>query len=187
MNGSFVWCLGVALTFASACIVDHDDPCGPRQVETQGDYAGCVCARGYVWSSDGTRCVRCGENQVARNGECVCEQGFARPSSSAACAPITDGATEDASESTDASGPPENTGEGTSCSGASDCEGLDASVCQTLAAPNICLIQGCATGERVCSASSVCCSFADFAPLAGTNGLCVPEGNCIGPGKPVSP
>jgi hypothetical protein len=33
----------------------------------------------------------------------------------------------------------------------------------------------------------VCCSFADFAPLASTNGICTPPTMCIAPGKQVDP
>jgi hypothetical protein len=178
--------LGSALMLLAGCIVDEDAPCGPRQVKVDGLYEGCVCQRGYVWTAEGDRCVKCGRNEVVRGGACVCDEGFERTGSGAPCVAIEDAAMPDAEAPVEA-GPPAETGEGTACTTSADCEGLYATFCMTLQAPSMCLIQNCANGEYVCTASRICCSFAGFAPLESTNGLCIPAANCIGPGKPVAP
>jgi hypothetical protein len=173
----------VLLLLIASCIVDSDHPCGEQQVELTGMYVGCVCKPGYVFSADGKQCVKCAEHEVVRAGECVCDEGFARANSSAACEPLADAgqpAPEDAAI-------PAVTGEGTACTTSADCEGLYATYCVTLLPPSRCIIQGCATGERKCPTNEVCCSFDDFAPLASTHGICSPPSMCVSPGKQVDP
>ena len=159
-----VWSLAVALTFLAACIVDTNDPCGDHQVKTTGEFLGCVCQPGYAFSADGKRCVKAAEDAGAK-----------------------DSGDEDAAEPTDPNPPSGPTGEMSPCTSSDDCAGFYATFCQTLQAPSICLIQGCATGERRCVGSSICCSFPSFPPLAVTNGICVPADSCISPGMPVTP
>ncbi len=185
MRGLYFQYAGIALVLVAGCIVDPDKPCGDKQEQTTGEFQGCVCAAGHAWSSDGKRCVACGRNEVVREGACVCEEGFERANSGAACEAVEDASTEDTG--TDEAPPTGSTGEGTPCTTSVDCEGLYATYCVTLQAPNVCLVQGCATGERTCSAPNVCCSFETLPPLASTNGLCLPAANCIGPGKQVDP
>jgi hypothetical protein len=149
-------------------------------MELAGRYVGCICEPGYVFSSDGKRCVKCGAHEVVRDNACVCDDGYARARAGEACEEIADASTVDASV-------PESTGEGTACTTSADCEGLYANYCVTLLPPSTCIIQGCATGERKCPGASVCCDFTDFAALASTHGICTPEAMCIAPGKKVDP
>lgn len=183
-----LYLLGLAAVFAisASCLVDHDSPCGERQVALEGYYVGCICEPGSVFSMDGKRCVRCGDHEVVRDNACVCDDGYARTRSSEPCQPATDAATQDDAEAgaAEPSGP---TGEGTACTTSADCEGLYATYCVTLLPPSTCVIQGCVTGERKCPAPSVCCDFNAFAPLASTNGICTPAAMCSAPGVQVDP
>ncbi|HKU42515.1 MAG TPA: hypothetical protein VJR89_30365, partial [Polyangiales bacterium] len=164
-----------------ACLVDEDQPCGDEFVELSGIYGGCVCPRGSVLDAQGKRCKKCGAHEKAQNDVCVCDEGYERPSGGGACALIQDSGSADASDTPD--GPP--SGEGESCETSADCASYAATFCQNLQAPFVCLVQGCATGQRSCSGSYVCCSFPDIPPLAGANGLCIPESNCAPFGKVV--
>lgn len=170
------------LLLLAGCIVHSDDRCGERQVELKGSYMGCVCEPGYVFTADGKYCVKCGAHEVVREGACVCDDGYARANSAAACEPALDAATP-----ADDGAVPEMTGEGTECTTSADCESLYATYCVTLLPPSRCVIQGCASGERKCPGGTVCCSFDDFAPLASTNGICSPPAMCVAPGKQVDP
>ena len=177
-----LWCLPIVLSVLAGCIVDGDDRCGQRQIELKGMYVGCVCEPGYVFSSDGSRCVKCGEHETVRDNACVCDEGYARANSNAACEPISDGAGPNTAED---GAVPADTGEGTDCTTSADCEGLYATYCVTLLPPSRCVIEGCASGERICPGGTVCCSFEDFAPLASTGGICSPPAMCVAPGKQV--
>ena len=186
MRMSRLWCPPAVLLLVTGCIVHSDDRCGERQVELKGMYLGCVCEPGYVFTSDGKYCVKCGEHETTRDGACVCEDGFARASSNSACEPRADAAVAADAAAEDAA-IPAITGEGTSCATSADCEGLYATYCVTLLPPSRCVIQGCASGERKCPGGTVCCSFDSFAPLASTNGICSPPAMCVAPGKQVDP
>jgi hypothetical protein len=177
----YLWCLAAAFAFIASCVVSGDDRCGERQVEQKGEYQGCICEPGFVFSTDGKRCVQCGDHEVVRDSVCVCDDGYARPSNGKPCEAVVDAGPQDAASA------PGETGEGTACTTSADCEGLYATYCVTLLPPSTCIIQGCATGERTCPGSSVCCDFADFAALASTNGICTPPAMCIAPGKRVDP
>jgi hypothetical protein len=78
-------CLGgLAGLIATACVYDPDDRCGPHQEPIDNDR--CVCEAGYVPGDGG--CVPCVENEMERNGECVCVDGYARPADGAVCEEI---------------------------------------------------------------------------------------------------
>lgn len=178
---------GLLLSNAN-CIVDPDQPCDENQVEHKGTIAGCVCAPGTVPTADNKGCEPCGEHEEAQGGGCVCASGYQRPRAGAACEEIVDSGRPDQADDAGDDLPMYTfTGEGMPCSSAADCEGYDATFCQTLAAPNVCLIQGCETGMRPCPESEVCCSFAGFALLESTNGLCTPADSCVSPGMVVTP
>lgn len=184
MRKRYLAYVAAAAVLATACIVDSDDHCGKRQMELEGKYVGCICEPGYVFSMDGKRCVACGDHEIVRDNACVCDDGYARARAGESCQLVADAGTSDTSNGSEV---PASTGEGTACTTSADCEGLYATYCVTLLPPSTCVIQGCASGERKCPASSVCCSFADFAPLASTNGICTPPTMCIAPGKQVDP
>lgn len=77
----------------SSCIL-AGERCGPNQVLKEGDdYSLCVCEPGRIVSKDGSRCVSCGANEVARDDACVCDSGFARASADGACVRVDLGAT----------------------------------------------------------------------------------------------
>ena len=160
---------GAVLLMAGACIVDEDKPCGAGQVKYANDFEGCVCAQGLVPNTDGVGCHACASGEVVVGDRCV-----AMPA--------------DAGSSGMDAGPSSGSrGEGETCTGPSDCASFDATYCQMLQAPFVCLVQGCATGEHRCSGERVCCDFAALPLLAATNGLCVPSGSCPAPGKVVTP
>jgi len=118
----------------------------------------------------------------------VCATGYERASATAACEMIVDSGQPDEGEDAGAGEPQYTfTGEGMACTSAADCEGYDATFCQTLQAPNVCLIQGCESADRPCPESEVCCSFAGFALLEATHGLCIPADSCMAPGMVVTP
>ena len=167
----------------ASCIVDRDKPCDSHQVELEGRLTGCVCAPDAVPNAAADGCVPCAEHEQVRGGVCVCESGYAKPQPDSACAPIVDAGQSDGGGASGA-GP---SGEGMPCDGPADCADYAASYCQTIIAPHVCLVQGCASGVSRCSGSNVCCSFDDFALLASTHGLCIPEANCVAPGKVVNP
>lgn len=77
---------GLASLWASACVYDPDERCGPRQVLIDNDR--CVCEAGFVPGEGG--CVTCGENEQESGGECLCVEGYARPAEGAACEEIPD-------------------------------------------------------------------------------------------------
>jgi hypothetical protein len=180
------WYLSALIALVAGCLVDSDRPCGDELVELPGLYMGCVCPRGSVFDPESKRCTSCRDHEKVSDNVCVCVSGYMRPRTGAACTPIEDTGVADASDVADASSQAP-TGEGESCKTSADCASYDATFCQTVQAPNVCLVQGCATGETRCSPANVCCSFADFPPFAAANGLCIPERNCIGPGKVVKP
>ena len=184
MRKRYLGCVAAAAVLITACLVDSDDRCGERQKELEGPYVGCTCEPGYVFTSDGKRCVECGAHEIVRDNACVCDEGYSRARAGESCEATADAGM---SESTTGSEVPAVTGEGTACTTSADCEGLYATYCVTLLPPSTCVIQGCASGERKCPGSSVCFSFADFAPLASTNGICTPPTMCISPGKQVDP
>jgi hypothetical protein len=79
----FLWCGSVGL-LGSACLYDPDDRCGPHQVSIAEDR--CECEAGFVPGAQG--CVPCGDNEAESGGECVCVDGYARPSEGAPCESI---------------------------------------------------------------------------------------------------
>jgi hypothetical protein len=128
LSGLLAVC-GLLGIIASACVYDSSDRCGPNQRSISSDR--CVCADGFVPGTNG--CMPCGEHELAFNGACVCEDGYARASAAEACEPIPDelGAACD-TESTPCAAEKYSlchVNDGTSgyctntCSSASDCDG----------------------------------------------------------------
>ena len=168
-----------ALSLVSGCLLD-EQRCGTNQVETEGrDQAelrgidGCVCRPGFVPASDLQGCVACGANEEPLNGTCSCAPGFQRAPTGGACVPRKAG------------GAPATLpmGEGRLCSSASDCAGTDATFCQTLIEPHICITQGCMDDPSRCAGSRVCCEFPGVAQLLPARGLCLLPAVCTAPGK----
>ncbi len=85
-----------ALIFATGCLYDGDDRCGPGEV--LGD-TGCICADGLVPIARPITaldpnvevpregCQACGDNERADGESCVCADGFERAAEGAACMP----------------------------------------------------------------------------------------------------
>jgi hypothetical protein len=182
MAGRYVMWWGAIALIATSCILD-DERCGEGQVEYADRFDGCVCDSGYVPNADGIGCRRCGDHEEAKSGMCVCEEGYARPSASEACAPEPDAGDTDAS-----SGPTTgSSGQDMACTSSADCEGFDADYCMTLAPSPVCLVTGCARGEALCAEGRDCCEITVLPELAATGGLCVPAGTCMAPGMVVNP
>ena len=192
--------------FASACLVDTEQPCGDRLVETES--GACVCPEGTV-STEG-RCSACGENEHAAGGQCVCNAGFGRSQSGASCAPSASPADCDPDsgqecpnesvvcESTaDCAEPrlcdvyaggqcvPPPEGLGQSCASDSDCAGTEATYCEVFSTLT-CVVERCEEANGVCPGDLVCC---DYEILSRS--LCVPpdalsDGNCPAPGVRIA-
>lgn len=76
----------VASVLASCIVEDGDKACGPHQTRVSGEGARyCECESGYVLDADKQTCIPCGEHEESFNGECVCVEGYARPSEGAPC------------------------------------------------------------------------------------------------------
>ena len=168
-----------ALTLASGCLLD-ERRCGENQVETEGQSGvqlrgidGCICKPGFVPAADLQGCVACAENEVPLNGTCSCAPGFQRAAIGDECVPRSMG-------NTPAMLP---MGEGKRCSSANDCAGTDATYCQKLIEPHICLSQGCLDDPSRCAATRVCCDFSSVPQLQAARGLCLLPTLCTTPGK----
>ena len=172
----------VALSLASGCLLD-ERRCGENEVETEGQSGvqlrgidGCICKRDFVPNADLQGCVACGENEVPLNGTCSCAVGFQRAPGGKGCVRRV------------GDGPMRlPMGEGKLCSSPSDCAGTDATFCQTLIQPNICITQGCMEDPSRCVGSRVCCDFSSVPQLAAARGLCLLPSLCGPPGKVYSP
>lgn len=68
------------------------------------------------------------------------------------------------------------TGQGAACQGSEDCEGHEASFCETLSS-NVCLVPDCEVGGDDCFEGWSCCDLREF----GLPTLCVTEGSCPAP------
>lgn len=69
----------------NACIVE-DNRCSAHQVRAADNtFYSCVCASGYVVSSEGYGCVACAEHEEAVAGKCECSVGYARASDTGRC------------------------------------------------------------------------------------------------------
>ena len=76
------WVL-LSAVIASSCLID--DECDAHQVKVEGVMAACECEPGYVIGPEKYGCVRCGKNEEAKSNECVCKEGFSRPTPTADC------------------------------------------------------------------------------------------------------
>ena len=79
-------CRGSALALSvltllelNSCII-AGDKCGPHQVELGDYHTLCACEPGWVVSADNRGCTKCGTNQEALNGVCVCKDGYVKGS-----------------------------------------------------------------------------------------------------------
>lgn len=164
-----------ALTLAlTGCLIDDNNVCGENQEEFTGLFDGCVCTKGFVPNDDGVGCKPCPAGQSAMGGRCVADK-------------LPDAGGGDAMSMMPARNG--TVGQDMPCSGPADCASFDATFCQTLAAPNICLVQGCITGDRVCAGDRVCCDLSAYGvpALTAANGLCVPASGCTAPARVVTP
>jgi hypothetical protein len=173
------WWLSAGLLLLAGCIVDEDNACGENQTEEKGKYRGCICVENTVPTADGRACQACGMNEVPANGMCSCAVGYRRPAVGMPCAMIVDSGMS-GNDSGAAAGP---TGQDSPCTTQADCAAFDATLCQDLQAPKICLVQGCASGGSTCSSGRDCCVFPSFVPTLGSaGGVCLPTGSCASPG-----
>jgi len=164
-----VW-FSVAGWVFGGCIIDKDDVCGAGQVKSSERFAGCMCEPGFVPNADGVGCHACASDEEVRGGQCIPMRADAG-----------------AAQTGDDAGPADGTrGQDVACDGPDDCAAYDATYCQMLQAPYICLVQGCVSGEHRCAGDRVCCDWSDLPLLAPTNGLCIPLSGCVSPGKVVT-
>jgi hypothetical protein len=111
---------------------------------------------------------RCSVNQVfdPPSDSCVCAPDA--PPLGSGCFPCVQGDTRSACQS----GP---TGFGTPCTSDTDCQGFQASYCETLQTPNVCVVAGCQTSPDTCTGGQSCC---DLNSLGIPLTLCLPPGQC---------
>jgi hypothetical protein len=110
---------------------------------------------------------RCSVNQVfdPQSDSCLCAPDA--PPLGSGCFPCTANDTRSACQS----GP---TGFGTPCTSDADCQGFQASHCETLQA-NVCVVAGCQTSPDDCTGGQSCC---DLNGLGIPLTLCLPPGQC---------
>ncbi|HEY3252967.1 MAG TPA: hypothetical protein VGJ91_03430, partial [Polyangiaceae bacterium] len=109
-------------------------------------------------------CVACGEHEVAANDACVCEEGYQRPSTGAACANLPDAL-------------------GLACESDTDCTDATYDTCHMLDdGSGYCTSAGCAEGE--CTGGYVCDTAATptycARPPAGSGNTCASDADCAG-------
>ena len=176
----------MAAAFATACIVDNDEPCSRGQMEVKGAATGCMCMPGYVPSPDNTSCVACdGEHEEAMNGMCQCEAGYKRMGG--ACKEVVDAGDDARSDA----GAEVVTGQDEPCGGQSECAVFDADFCLPFPGAMTCAVRNCANKEQTCASDRVCCDVsgaaAIFPDLKMANGICVTSAACAMGGKVVTP
>jgi hypothetical protein len=110
---------------------------------------------------------RCGEHQVfdAKSFSCVCAPDA--PISGSACVPC-------AQDDKRAACHPGPAGFGTPCNTDAECQGFDASHCETLQA-HVCVVANCQTAPDSCTGGQSCC---DLNGLGIPMTLCLPPGQC---------
>jgi hypothetical protein len=160
-------------------------PCGDNQVAMND---ACVCADGYQAASGGT-CVIVPKglgDSCKADAECTdptfdsCQMdgdaGYCTSTGCAADADCSGGyACNTALTPTLCERPP--TGQGMSCTSASDCAGTEATYCETFVA-HTCFVEGCSLTDDDCFPGYACC---DLGPLSGglvKKQICVVAGTC---------
>lgn len=176
-----------------ACVCDEGyafrgqacEPCGENETYEGG---ACVCAEGYtrgsgaesacIESNAGTRCDPAESNSCQDETFGICrDRGADVGYCTKACEADEDcphgyACDTSAAPATCMSSP---VGQGQACESSEDCEGTDATYCETTLA-GACLVQGCSTDNPLsCSEGFGCC---DLASLGLELTLCVPEGMC---------
>lgn len=181
-----------AAAMVLSCSFDSDERCGPGQ-EYSEEFDLCLCASGYATSEDG--CEKCGRNEEPGPVGCQCKAGYeldddeckkledaADPADDAADAdaaadddalPAEAGTTDagpgpDASAETVPDVPDEIDGLGMACTMPEDCEGTDASYCDTLVTQG-CLVSGCELAGDDCPPGYGC---QDLSMLGATEPVC---------------
>ncbi len=146
-----------------ACLYDADQRCGDG-LEYDSKDMRCVCPSGTVYAATG--CVACQEHELASPAGCVCEEGYSRPTSDAACAPAPQGLGAECSPSSSSCAAPfdhcEPSGDSgyctASCASSADCEGGYAcnteSICQR---PPAGLGQSCETPDDCAGTEATFC------------------------------
>jgi hypothetical protein len=192
-----IWLVGVASVVG--CLVDPDAPCG-KQFSQSSDGA-CACPEGSIVV--GGACSPCAEHQHSEGNQCICDEGYEAAAGSPECVALTDEPSEpvvsaaggcsssaecgagllcDVYGSRECVAAPN--GFGRACARASDCEGSEATFCDTFAS-RTCQVQGCAELSGVCPGDMICCNYAIL-----STSLCIPTdhapgGQCPAPGERV--
>jgi len=149
----------------------------------------CQCKVGLIRLAEGGDCVEAAGKECELDADCpegefgTCHvEGDTGYCTSVDCAAEAgdcpgDFACNDRVETPFCERPP--TGLGTSCSEQEDCEGFEASYCETLS-EKVCLMAGCADDPSICHGDWVCCDIG----LIGAS-LCIPPSELDGGSCPV--
>jgi hypothetical protein len=150
------------------CIVG-DERCSAHQVYRANvqSLRYCACAPDAIPSTDGAGCTPCGENELAAGIECVCLDGFARPTPGAPCRELAAG----------------EVTLGQACGSDADCGGSFPH-CEAAAQGGYCTTTGC-TSHADCTDPFYCdktgaTSFC-HTPPAGLGLSCQSNADCTGP------
>lgn len=149
--------LSVLAVAPPGCLYDSDKPCDDGQVYDRQNMR-CVCPPSSVYSANG--CVACKEHELASPAGCVCEQGYAKSTPDAACAPVPQGL-------------------GASCDPAASACAAPYDHCEPAATAGYCT-SACTsndqcTGGYACNAQSIC-----QRPPVGLGQSCASPDDCAG-------
>ena len=157
----------------------------PEHEVVQG--SGCVCAEGYERLSEGSACSLRPESgpgadcSVAECTDPAFETCVNAPNGDQYCTSRDCASTADCPETfacvTSAQGSfcqRSPTGIGSPCASDDDCQGYEATFCETLIS-HACLVQGCSLSQDDCFEGWECCDVTSYGmPIP----ICIPEGNC---------
>ena len=150
--------LALLAPVAPGCLYDADKPCGENQ-EMSSDGARCVCVAGTVYTPTG--CVTCGAHEVPSASGCVCEDGYSKPTSDAACMETPAGL-------------------GAACDPAASTCTAPYDHCEAASDGGYCTTTGCTTSDEceggyACNAASTC-----QRPPVGLGKACESDADCAG-------
>lgn len=157
-----------ALLALSGCIVGgNGERCDAHQVlvrQTTNEY--CTCAPDAIASSAGFGCTPCGAHELAQDGACACEVGYARLTPTSACSEVQAG----------------QVVLGQPCSSDAECGG-DFPHCASAGDSGYCTSAGC-TSHADCSSPWYCESGGSLSychmPPTGLGVSCASDADCAG-------